>query len=62
MTFVKNIKMEIVTFFGMERIRYLFNHVKNGKYYDAWDSGKINPIYYFEKVSDGEQNQVIKNV
>lgn len=39
--------------YGMEHIRYLFDHVKNGKYYDAWDSGRITPIYYFEKVLDG---------
>jgi len=40
-------------FCGMEHIRYLFDHAEDGKYYDAWDSGKINPIYYFEKVSNG---------
>ena len=23
--------------------------VKSGNYYDAWDSGRLNPIFYFEK-------------
>ena len=28
-------------------------YVQDGNYYDSWQSGRVTPIYYFEKVSDG---------
>jgi hypothetical protein len=28
-------------------------YVDAGNYYDSWPSGKVTPIYYFEKISDG---------